>query len=324
MIDTTQPEAFDALLQEVLQERRTLATPPAALEQRLLARLAQEADRHAAAQLVRPSSRLTPQPFAFAQSIRTPRSAVSTWFAVGAHVFALLLLFTLAAGRTHILAPATASVHVLTLPPLTPPALPRATQIGGGGGQHDIAPAAKGHLPKLAQQQVLPPQAPTSVLKLSVEPTVVVQKDLKMADNTLPNLGMPSSSLRGISLGNGSGTGLGSGSGSGSGIGPGSGGNVGGGAMHIGGAVIAPKVLVQVDPEFSEEARKAKFSGNVEVYLWVDANGNPSHVRVVRGVGMGLDQKAVDAVRQYKFKPATKNGKPVTVDMYIDVNFQIF
>jgi protein TonB len=227
-----------------------------------------------------------------------------------------------AARRTHILAPATASVHVLTLPPLTPPVLPRATQIGGGGGQHDIAPAAKGHLPKLAQQQILPPQAPTSVLKLAVEPTVVVQKDLKMADNTLPNLGMPSSSLRGISLGNGSGTGLGPGSGSG--IGPGSGGNLGGGAMHIGGAVLAPKVLVQVDPEFSEEARKAKFSGNVEVYLWVDANGNPSHVRVVRGVGMGLDQKAVDAVRQYKFKPATKNGKPVTVDMYIDVNFQIF
>ena len=57
---------------------------------------------------------------------------------------------------------------------------------------------------------------------------------------------------------------------------------------------------------------------------WVDENGNPSHVKVVRGVGMGLDEKAIEAVRQYKFKPAMQNGKPVKVDLYVDVNFQIF
>ena len=94
--------------------------------------------------------------------------------------------------------------------------------------------------------------------------------------------------------------------------------------MHIGGSVRPPSVLYSVEPEFSEEARKAKFSGNVQVYLWVDENGLPSHVRVVRGVGMGLDEKAIEAVRQYKFKPAMMNGKPVKVDLYIDVNFQIF
>ena len=93
--------------------------------------------------------------------------------------------------------------------------------------------------------------------------------------------------------------------------------------MHIGGGVSKPVVLYQVEPEFSEEARKAKFSGNVEVYLWVDTDGKPSHIQVVRGVGMGLDQKAVDAVRQYRFKPAMKDGKPVQVDLYVDVNFQI-
>jgi len=87
--------------------------------------------------------------------------------------------------------------------------------------------------------------------------------------------------------------------------------------------VSKPVVLYQVEPEFSEEARKAKFSGNVEVYLWVDTDGKPSHIQVVRGVGMGLDQKAVDAVRQYRFKPAMKDGKPVQVDLYVDVNFQI-
>ena len=99
---------------------------------------------------------------------------------------------------------------------------------------------------------------------------------------------------------------------------------MGGGVMHVGGSVRAPVVIYQVDPEFSEEARKAKFSGNVEVYLWVDENGNPSHIRVARGVGMGLDEKAKEAVAQYKFKPAMQNGKPVKVDLYIDVNFQIF
>ena len=86
----------------------------------------------------------------------------------------------------------------------------------------------------------------------------------------------------------------------------------------------APQVIYQVEPEFSEEARKAKVAGNVLVNLWVDTNGNPSHVHVIRGVGMGLDEKAVEAVKQYKFKPAMENGKPVLVELNIEVNFQIF
>ena len=94
--------------------------------------------------------------------------------------------------------------------------------------------------------------------------------------------------------------------------------------MHIGGGIKAPVVIYQVEPEFSEEARKAKFSGNVEVYLWVDEQGNPSHVKVSRGVGMGLDEKAVEAVRQYIFKPAMEAGKPVPVELSIEVDFQIF
>jgi protein TonB len=93
--------------------------------------------------------------------------------------------------------------------------------------------------------------------------------------------------------------------------------------MHIGGGVSRPVVLYQVEPEFSEEARKAKFSGSVTVYLYIEPDGTPSHVRVVQGVGMGLDEKAVEAVRQYRFKPAMKDGKPVRVDLYVAVNFQI-
>ena len=138
----------------------------------------------------------------------------------------------------------------------------------------------------------------------------------------MTTLALPNSSLPGASLGNGHGTGIGTGSGAG--VGPGSGGNAGGAFMHVGGSVHAPVLLLQVEPEFSEEARKAKFSGNVEVYLIVDEQGNPTHVKVARGVGMGLDEKAVEAVEQYKFKPALQNGKPVKVDLYVDVEFRIY
>jgi TonB family protein len=94
--------------------------------------------------------------------------------------------------------------------------------------------------------------------------------------------------------------------------------------VHIGGAVAPPRVIYSVDPESTYDARRAGVRGNVQVYLWVDKNGNASHVRVVKPIGYGLDEKAVEAVRQYKFKPATRNGEPVVVELYIDVNFQVF
>jgi TonB family protein len=96
------------------------------------------------------------------------------------------------------------------------------------------------------------------------------------------------------------------------------------GVKSIGGDVSAPMVLYQVDPEFSEEARAAKMMGTVTVGLIVDEDGRPEDVHVVRGVGYGLDQKAVEAVSQYKFKPAMENGQPVMVGLNIEVNFQIF
>jgi periplasmic protein TonB len=92
-------------------------------------------------------------------------------------------------------------------------------------------------------------------------------------------------------------------------------------SMHVGGKVQKPIVVYTAEAEFSQQAREAKYSGIVSVYLWVDKDGKPSHIRVVRGAGMGLDEKAVEAVRQYRFKPATLDGQPVTVDMYVDVSF---
>ena len=260
---------------------------------------------------------LQSKPVAVPDRMATKRSPASTAFAVGVHVIIILLVALFIANQVKVMNAPQKDVSAIVAAPPPPPIAPKLEQIGGGGGQHDLAPVSKGRLPDFTQKQIVPPKAPPmEAPKLAMEPTVVVQKDLNLANNQMPN-----SSLRGVSLGNGTGTGIGSGNGSG--IGPGSGGNTGGGVMHIGGGVSRPVVLYQVEPEFSEEARKAKFSGNVEVYIWVDTDGRPSHIRVVRGVGMGLDEKAVEAVRQYRFKPAMKDGKPVQVDLYIDVNFQI-
>ena len=215
----------------------------------------------------------------------------------------------------------TMQLIALTTPP---PMAPAKDGMGGGGGQRGATPVTKGHMPKFADTQITPPKAPPlEQPKIQMpDPTIEVQKDLKMANNNMPNIGLPTSPLIGTSMGNGSGSGLGSGNGSG--LGNGTGGGFGGGLRHIGGGVSSPELIYKVDPEFSEEARKAKFMGIVLVNLIVDQNGNPVNVHVLRGVGMGLDDKAVEAVKQYKFKPAREGGKPVAVELNVEVNFQIF
>ena len=269
-----------------------------------------------------PPLKLESKPIAVPDRMAVKRDPKSTAVAVIIHGVIIGIIAILIAAKVPIAAPVKQAFISLTTPP-PPPVAPKDTKIGGGGGQHDLAPVSKGRLPKLAQEQIVPPKAPPTIPpKLSVEPTVVVQKDLNLANNTMPNLGMPNSNLNGVSLGNGSGTGIGSGNGSG--IGPGSGGNIGGGVYQVGGSVRPPIAIYTPDPEFSEEARKAKFSGNVVVSLIVDADGHPKNVHVLRGVGMGLDEKAVQAVQQYKFKPALQNGKPVAVYLNVEVNFQIF
>jgi periplasmic protein TonB len=86
--------------------------------------------------------------------------------------------------------------------------------------------------------------------------------------------------------------------------------------------VSVPRLIHSVEPEYTEAARNAKISGTVLVNLIVEPNGNPTHIRIVRGLGMGLDEKAIQAVQQYIFKPGMKNGKPVRVELNISLNFQ--
>ncbi|MDQ2833056.1 MAG: TonB family protein [Acidobacteriota bacterium] len=263
---------------------------------------------------------LESQPIAVADPMKTKRDPVSTAIAVVLHGLVILLIAFLLAKKVQFAAPVkTVEVTELTVPPQAPP---KSQSMGGGGGQRGPTPVTKGTPPKFAEHQIVPPKAPPlEPPKIAIQPTVEVQKDVKMA-SSIPQIGVANSPIIGMSMGNGSGTGLGSGNGSG--IGPGSGGNTGGGPKRIGGGVSAPVLIYSVEPEFSEEARKAKVAGNVLVNLWVDANGLPQHVHVIRGVGMGLDEKAIEAVKQYKFRPAMENGKPVLVELNVEVNFQIF
>ena len=84
-----------------------------------------------------------------------------------------------------------------------------------------------------------------------------------------------------------------------------------------------PELLKKVEPEYSEEARKAKFQGVVVLYIVVDPNGNAVNPRVMKSLGLGLDEKAMEAVKQWKFKPGYKDGKAVAVAATVEVNFRL-
>jgi len=215
------------------------------------------------------------------------------------------------------------------------PVAPKVTSGGGGGGDHDRLPAPKGRLPKPAMQQITPPSivVRNEHPKLAVQPTVVVPPQLHLAENRMPTLGAlsavplpsaPPSNGIGSGGGIGSGSGSGVGVGHGPGVGAGKGGGIGGGVFQVGGGISAPQALSTPDPEYTEEARSAKTQGTCILWLIVDDKGLPRNIRVVRGLGNGLDAKAIQAVQQWRFHPAMKDGKPVNVQISVEVGFHLY
>jgi periplasmic protein TonB len=240
------------------------------------------------------------------------------------HVVAITLLLALALKvRTSIaVEPAVTVVPMdfkLTVPPMT---MPVAKAPGGGGGTpHQVVEPKREPVPTVATapQILLPQTIRIDRPKLGLEPT----EQVKMPDTTtLPTLGVapsPQIALAAQAKGNGSGHGLGGGLGAG----PGSGGGTGGGLMSVGGGVSAPMVVRSVEPEFTQEARQANFQGNVSIKLIVDSQGNPQNITLLSHLGMGLDEKAVEAVKQYKFRPAMYQGHPVAVQIVLEVAFHL-
>jgi protein TonB len=215
---------------------------------------------------------------------------------------------------------------------LTPVLLPQVQPSGGGGGgKRNPLPATRGVLPRGTDRQLAPPdpEPPKNPdPSLVVEPTIVApQLALRPLDLSLigdPNgvVGPPSSGA-----GDGGGIGNGRGHGDGKGDGPGAMDGQGGGCCDglyiVGGGVTAPKVIFQVDPEYSEEARRARHEGTVVLEAIVRKDGHIDLVHLVRSLGFGLDQNAIDALRKWRFRPGTKNGTPVDVTINVEVRFSI-
>lgn len=254
------------------------------------------------------------------------RQKKSFALSTGFQIAAVALLFTALSSKT--VQKRVAEVVPLLLPDTVQ--VPKtAVHAGGGGGDRSPLPASKGRLPKPAPRQFVPP---TAVInnpqpKLAMEPTILAPPDAVVADVNFPNFGDPLGKLGPPSDGTGSGGGIGSGKGGGvgSGSGGGAGAGDGGGIAYLPGrgGVTKPEVIRQVDPEFSDEARKAHFQGEVIVAIEVDPSGHVIHPRVVKSVGLGLDERAIEAAIQWTFRPGTLNGKPVTTRATISMIFHL-
>ena len=208
------------------------------------------------------------------------------------------------------------------------PAAPDQAGGGGGGGARDKLTATHGAPPKPAKEQFTPPTVVVQQQpQLPKEPTVIVPPQIKLADaslgEALSKIQIPSNGVgSGAGIGDGSSTGVGSGRGPG--VGQGYGGGIGGGAYRVGGGVSAPRTLYAPDPEYSEEARKAKYQGVVVLWVVVGPDGRVHDMRVARPLGLGLDEKALEAVKQWRFEPARKDGQAVAVQVNIEVNFRLY
>ena len=205
---------------------------------------------------------------------------------------------------------------------------------GGGGGDRSPEPATKGKAPRFSMTQFTPP---TAVIKnpnpkLPADPTLLGPPDLKVNNPNLSNFGDPLAAAVTMSNGPGGGGGIGTGeaggigSGNGGGLGPGEGGGTGGGAFHAGvNGVGLPSCFYMPNPPYSEEARKAKYSGTVLVEAIVNLDGKLTNLRVLKSPGLGLDDNTITTLKTWRCKPALgPNGKPVPVIVPFEVNFRLY
>lgn len=204
--------------------------------------------------------------------------------------------------------------------------LPKGDSRGGGGGP-DLRPPSKGELPQVARRQLILPttKLPDEVPALPVEPTI-------LGENVSPRVpagligdphGVPGPPSDGMGRKGGIGTNgcCGAGNQDGPSAGDGPGGRIVG--IPAGGLLIPPSVITQVEPEFTEEARKARMQGTVVLHVEVDEQGRAQKIEVRQPLGLGLDERAIEAVRKWRFRPARQNGRPVKHPALIEVHFHL-
>ncbi|HKV42810.1 MAG TPA: TonB family protein, partial [Blastocatellia bacterium] len=211
---------------------------------------------------------------------------------------------------------------------------------GGGGGRNTPTPPSRGQLPLATlappivaprpEPQLTPPPLPVPET-IQVDPRMVPKPD-PLAVTGLPNgvLGPPSAGS-GSGSGMGTGSGGGMGSGGGTGFGPGTGFNTGGGGPRIGGGGNSvatsvdhlPAALNSPRPNYTEEARKNKVQGVVVCKILVSASGRVQDVKIMRHLPDGLDEQAIQAAYEMRFRPATKAGMPVAYWVNVEVDFAL-
>ena len=252
-------------------------------------------------------------------------------FAVSLAVHAAAMVLILALGTMAIKESKNSpKPHVISLADYVPPLGAVQPRGGGSGGDRDPLDASRGTPPRAASEQLTPPvvviRNPDP--KLPAEPTIIAP-NLRLPQTS--QLGDPLSRLMTPSSGPGVRGGIGSNTGGGVGIngdgpgyGPGSGGNSDGHAYRVGNGINAPRVIYDPEPEYSPEARAAKYQGTVTLWAIVAPDGRPRGLRVERSLGMGLDEKALEAVNTWRFDPATKDGHPVPVMIEIEVSFHLY
>lgn len=219
---------------------------------------------------------------------------------------------------------------------------------GGGGGREQLTPASKGVPPQMAlTPQIVPPNPEPPKIK---NPSLPVASTVYGDPKALPDLkgpigdprGAPAPPSSGPGSGDGIGTGKGSGvgSGDGGGVGPGRGGNAGGGDIAFGGGrgpggsggimdmgrdgVGRIQILYKEKAKYTEEARQNKVQGTVVLSAIFSSDGRVQSIRVVRGLPDGLTEKAIEAAQKIRFKPAEKNGAPVTVRGQLEFTFNLY
>jgi protein TonB len=242
----------------------------------------------------------------------SPMALASSLLLQGGVVASLLLV-----GTNHQVQTAIKNMVLIAPPPILKPVAE--VKPAGGGGQRSALPALKAELPKPAPRVFTPPIATIEHPALTMDPTLLAAQDAWATPTGA--IGNP---LGAIGGGGGLGNGGGPGNGRGPGIGNGNGPSYGGaGVFTVGNGVTAPELISKVEPQYSEEARKAKFSGSVLLSIIINTDGKAEEIRVVKSVGMGLDEMAIEAVQKWRFRPGKNKGVAVKVRAEVEVNFRL-
>lgn len=264
-----------------------------------------------------------------ARARREARVPLVASTAIHAALVGAVLLISLGRGED------TSALAVQRLPPVRMVFLATPGPGGGGGGgglrqPRPPAPARREGHQKLSSPvpPPSPPPKPAPVTPPAPEPApkapvASVAADAETKAGVIEEAKAADSKGSGTDGGAGTGAGTGIGGGAGAGIGEGTGGGTGGGPYRPGSGIEPPSLLREVKPDYSEDARRRSIEGDVVLEIVVRRDGSVGDVRLVRGLGYGLDQRAIDAVRQWRFTPAHRLGTPVDVMVEVSVEFKL-